>query len=148
NRRSVWNIATQPYPEAHFATFPEKLVEPCILAGTSAEGCCPASGAPWERVVEKGELKPVRGNLIGPIEDWQKKDGSAEVVYNATKNMVRTDEGFSLMKREHIMAGWAPTCGSPYERVVEKVATGKIRQRATGGLGTAIRREPQGLSAV
>lgn len=37
NRRSVWTIPTQPYPEAHFATFPEKLVEPCILAG-SAEG--------------------------------------------------------------------------------------------------------------
>jgi DNA modification methylase len=34
NRRSVWTIATEPYPEAHFATFPEKLVEPCILAGT------------------------------------------------------------------------------------------------------------------
>ena len=34
NRRSVWEIATQPYPEAHFASFPEKLVEPCILAGS------------------------------------------------------------------------------------------------------------------
>lgn len=34
NRRSVWTIATRPYPEAHFATFPEKLVEPCILAGS------------------------------------------------------------------------------------------------------------------
>lgn len=38
NRRTVWTIATQPYPEAHFATFPEKLVEPCILAG------CPEGG--------------------------------------------------------------------------------------------------------
>jgi len=37
NRRTVWTIATEPYPEAHFATFPTKLVEPCILAG-SAEG--------------------------------------------------------------------------------------------------------------
>jgi len=37
NKRSVWEIATQPYAEAHFATFPEKLVEPCILAG-SKEG--------------------------------------------------------------------------------------------------------------
>ena len=37
NKRSVWEIATQPFPEAHFATFPEKLVEPCILAG-SKEG--------------------------------------------------------------------------------------------------------------
>lgn len=34
NRRSVWTIATQPYPEAHFATFPEALVEPCIKAGS------------------------------------------------------------------------------------------------------------------
>jgi len=38
NRRTVWQIATQPYPEAHFATYPEKLVEPCVLAG------CPEGG--------------------------------------------------------------------------------------------------------
>jgi len=37
NRRSVWTVATQPYAGAHFATFPPKLIEPCILAG-SAEG--------------------------------------------------------------------------------------------------------------
>ena len=40
-------------PEAHFATFPPKLVEPCILAGTSAKGCCPKCGQAWVRVVEK-----------------------------------------------------------------------------------------------
>ena len=34
NLRSVWSIATQPYHEAHFATMPEKLVEPCVLAGS------------------------------------------------------------------------------------------------------------------
>lgn len=34
NRRTVWEIATQPTPEAHFATFPEALVEPCIKAGS------------------------------------------------------------------------------------------------------------------
>ena len=38
NRRTVWTIATQPYPGAHFATFPQALVEPCILAG------CPEGG--------------------------------------------------------------------------------------------------------
>ena len=38
NVRSVWTVATQPYPEAHFATYPEKLIEPCIKAG------CPAGG--------------------------------------------------------------------------------------------------------
>jgi site-specific DNA-methyltransferase (adenine-specific) len=34
NKRSVWTIPTQPYAEAHFATFPEELPKLCILAGT------------------------------------------------------------------------------------------------------------------
>lgn len=34
NIRTVWTVATQPYAGAHFATMPEKLVEPCIKAGT------------------------------------------------------------------------------------------------------------------
>ena len=34
NKRSVWTIATAPFPDAHFATFPPKLIEPCILAGS------------------------------------------------------------------------------------------------------------------
>ena len=38
NKRSVWSVATRPYPGAHFATYPVELVQPCILAG------CPAGG--------------------------------------------------------------------------------------------------------
>jgi DNA modification methylase len=38
NIRTVWTIATEPYPGAHFATFPRKLVEPCVKAG------CPEGG--------------------------------------------------------------------------------------------------------
>jgi DNA modification methylase len=53
NIRSVWEIATQPYPQAHFATFPEALPERCIKAGTSERGCCPECGAPWVREVER-----------------------------------------------------------------------------------------------
>jgi DNA modification methylase len=52
NLRSVWQIATEPYPGAHFATFPQKLVEPCIKAGTSERGVCPECGAPWVREVD------------------------------------------------------------------------------------------------
>jgi DNA modification methylase len=37
NKRTVWTVATQAFPEAHFATFPEELITPCILAG-SKEG--------------------------------------------------------------------------------------------------------------
>jgi DNA modification methylase len=38
NKRSVWIVPSQPYPEAHFATFPEELIVPCTLAG------CPIGG--------------------------------------------------------------------------------------------------------
>jgi DNA modification methylase len=38
NKRSVWEVTTQPYSDAHFATFPPDLIEPCILAG------CPKGG--------------------------------------------------------------------------------------------------------
>jgi len=51
NRRSVWTIATQPCPDAHFATFPQALPSICIRAGSSAGGCCPECGAPWKRTV-------------------------------------------------------------------------------------------------
>ena len=33
NKRSVWTVTTKPYKGAHFAVFPEKLIEPCVLAG-------------------------------------------------------------------------------------------------------------------
>lgn len=38
NKRSVWSIPTRPYKEAHFAVFPESLVEPCVLAGSPVGG--------------------------------------------------------------------------------------------------------------
>lgn len=34
NKRTVWTVSTKPYKEAHFATFPPDLIEPCILAGS------------------------------------------------------------------------------------------------------------------
>jgi site-specific DNA-methyltransferase (cytosine-N4-specific) len=38
NRRSVWTVPSEPYKGAHFATFPTKLIEHCILAGAPASG--------------------------------------------------------------------------------------------------------------
>jgi DNA modification methylase len=57
NRRSVWTVSTRPYKGAHFATFPPKLIEPCILAGCP-EQCCSACGAGWVRVVERTTSTP------------------------------------------------------------------------------------------
>lgn len=38
NKRSVWNVATTPFNDAHFAVYPPELIRPCIKAG------CPAGG--------------------------------------------------------------------------------------------------------
>ncbi|MGX1434156.1 DNA modification methylase [Cytobacillus horneckiae] len=38
NKRSVWTVTTKPLKEAHFATFPEDLIEPCIIAGAPLNG--------------------------------------------------------------------------------------------------------------
>jgi site-specific DNA-methyltransferase (cytosine-N4-specific) len=52
NKRTVWTVATAQCRGGHFATFPPKLIEPCILAGTSQRGHCPECGKGWERDVE------------------------------------------------------------------------------------------------
>ena len=62
NLRTVWTITTESRGESHFATFPQKLVETCIKAGTSEYGCCPKCGTPYQRIVEAS------GGKIG--ESW------------------------------------------------------------------------------
>ncbi|KKM20683.1 hypothetical protein LCGC14_1642940, partial [marine sediment metagenome] len=91
NKRSVWNIATHPFPDAHFATFPPKLIEPCILAGTSEKGCCAECGSPWARVVEKG--------LIGNRE----RDG-------IDRGIDKRGERIRAGDPESKTIGWEPGC--------------------------------------
>lgn len=57
NKRSVWTIATMPYSGAHFATMPEKLVEPCILAG------CPLGGLVLDPFIGSGTVGAVAERL-------------------------------------------------------------------------------------
>lgn len=63
NKRSVWNIATARFRAAHYATFPERLVEPCILAG------CPEGGAVLDPFVGSGTTgvvaKRLRRHFVG-----------------------------------------------------------------------------------
>lgn len=49
NKRDVWMVNPKPFSGAHFAVYPPDLIEPCILAGTSAHGACVDCLTPWER---------------------------------------------------------------------------------------------------
>jgi DNA modification methylase len=60
NKRTVWTVATKPYSGAHFATFPEKLVEPCILAGCPSRAC-EHCGAAWKRIAQRSRVTFKRG---------------------------------------------------------------------------------------
>jgi DNA modification methylase len=101
NKRSVWTVATAPFSGAHFATFPPKLIEPCILAGTSEQGCCSECGAPWERVVERGDLVCVShtGNTAR-----SRGDANRSPLNRADK---QPEPG---MAYEIKTLGWKPTC--------------------------------------
>lgn len=57
NLRSVWTIATHGFKDAHFATFPLRLAERCILAGSSEYGCCSWCGTPWRREFTRARAK-------------------------------------------------------------------------------------------
>lgn len=102
NKRSVWTVPSYAFPEAHFATYPPDLIKPCILAGTSARGCCPKCGAPWERVVEK-----TRGTTG---HDWNMnkrgKNGEGEDLKKYQKvDPAHTDGTYKVET-----LGWKPQC--------------------------------------
>jgi hypothetical protein len=75
NLRSVWTIATEPFPEAHFATFPTKLVAPCLKAGCPHKVCAEC-GAPWVREVEKSTKYEgyADGREIADDGKWSRED--------------------------------------------------------------------------
>jgi DNA modification methylase len=115
NRRSVWSIATEPYPDAHFATFPEKLVEPCILAGTSARGACPACGAPWGRIVERGGVQVPAASRHAYTEDGNPVSGDNR--YDPLRRGGNVDPKISRCGVDDAMpratVDWSQTCTCP-----------------------------------
>jgi DNA modification methylase len=103
NLRDVWTIPTYAYSEAHFATYPPALVEPCVKAGTSEKGCCPRCGKPWERVVEKEQYSDSPNSY--PVGDRRGKCPSSS----------RMNVNGAQPQQSHVMSittttGWRPGC--------------------------------------
>lgn len=100
NARSVWYIPTQPYPGAHFATFPEELARRCMFAGTSERGVCGRCDAPYERIVKTRRL--LDGVPVDDLPPAKNKD-SAE-----PSTAQGVGHGRISTIREHV--GWKPGC--------------------------------------
>jgi len=90
NVRSVWEIATQPYAAAHFATFPQALPKRCIQAGTSERGCCPECLAPWIRQVDRTAMVIDRSER--------------------THDLGHTRSSGTMIEPPTTTTGWAPSC--------------------------------------
>ena len=101
----VIDVTPQALRAAHFATFPERLVEPFVRGGTSERGACEKCRAPWERVVEK-HIAPTAKAAKRCIVDG--RDLAAD----------KNSQGSNRQKDGHMpgyvsankTTGWRPTC--------------------------------------
>lgn len=105
NRRSVWEISTQPYPGAHFAPFPLRLVEPCVMAGSSLRACG-VCGAPQTRVT-------ARRTDFGSHSVWTGR--TVEEISEAGKWTAERLNGHASLKAGPMVSvetvGWESACG-------------------------------------
>lgn len=97
DKKDVWTIPTQGFKGAHFATFPERVVEPCIKAGTSEKGCCPECGAPWVRITEKTKSIARKVSSSHAAVPGQQPHGTFCTERHDTPSEVKT-------------IGWQPSC--------------------------------------
>ena len=84
NKRSVWTVPVKSYPEAHFAVYPEELIEPCILAG------CPEDGTVLDPFMGSGTTAQVAmmngRNSIG----IELNESYGDLISNRIKNIKHT----------------------------------------------------------
>ncbi|HEY1808835.1 MAG TPA: site-specific DNA-methyltransferase [Acidobacteriaceae bacterium] len=103
NKRSVWTMATQPFREAHFATFPIALPSHCIKAGTSAKGACAVCGAPLSRIVEAYDT----GARQKLADGWDTEPGSHGTIH---RRQGRTDGEGDQPVIAYRTIGWRDCC--------------------------------------
>ena len=92
NKRSVWTVNTKPYKEAHFAVFPTDLIEPCVLAGSSAK-ICSGCGKSYRREMVTTDVpdRTVRDHMVGVI---PKRDKPSRMNSKDMISLTKEDNGF------------------------------------------------------
>lgn len=95
NRRSVWDIPTSKGQAGHFASWPLKLVDIMVLAGTSEKGCCGKCGAQWVRKLERIAHETNKKEGLKQRERKNAQTGGIDnVTLGVTESVEVTDLGF------------------------------------------------------
>ena len=121
NKRDVWSVAVRPFKDAHFATFPTTLIEPCILAGTSEHGVCHKCKSQYERIMANGEIpeRKTRDKTLG--------------VYPDRKTTTRLNSvDMAVIPKTQI--GWKQTCNCEASQPVPAVVLDPFFGAGTTGL--------------
>lgn len=121
NKRDVWSVPVKPFKGAHFATFPTTLIEPCILAGTSAHGVCAICAKPYERIMINGEIpeRKTRDKTLGAYPDRK------------TTSRLNSVDMVAIPK---VQAGWEKICSCESSQPVPAVVLDPFFGAGTTGL--------------
>jgi DNA modification methylase len=108
------DVTSESCRASHFATFPQNLVRPLILLGTSQEGCCPTCKKPWVRIVKKNR-QPTRPADDSKVMDVYKRRKISQCKQTAPG--LKTTLGSIVGNRDpqrHVTGtetiGWEPAC--------------------------------------
>jgi DNA modification methylase len=122
NMRSVWKTSVASFKGKHYATFPLKLIDPCIKAGTSEYGCCVNCGTPWVRKFEKIEKEIEK-------EGTKKHTESGSNLFPEIK--VKKEYKLYLVER-----GWQKQCTCETDEVKSCIVLDPFSGMATTGLAS------------
>ena len=112
NLRNIWVIPKQNYKEAHFATFPEKLIEPIVKLATSEKGCCSVCFAPLRRTtvrepVPKEIQTQFEASRTATVAETGRTDGHTHRKPNYRRKVLRTE--------------WSRSCDCPGYRTIPQM---------------------------
>ena len=124
--RSVWAINPQHLSETHFATFPPKIPEIAIKAGSSEYGCCTKCGKPYKEHIIREKEKDVR------LQYWNAADRKNKKKYGLNINPKRSE-------------GWKPTCDCNAEVTPAVILDPFFGSGTTGRVAERLNREWVGI---
>ena len=128
NKRSVWTVPTEAFPEAHFATYPQALIVDCIKAGSSEHGCCAVCGAPYERILEPSARYAA---VLGTGYHDHEEDGSRGMTQTNGSNIQNKMRDAGIPGAEYETKGWQKTCKCDGDQIVPALVIDPF-----GGAGT------------